>query len=80
MGVPISELYNKRVISSGGKVLGDVKGIILNLDEGRASHILLGNIDDLTRSKTLKSDFFKNTVDFKRVRKIAESIIVSEAL
>lgn len=78
MAIPISDLYNKKVISQDGKVLGDVKGVILNMDEGGVSHLLLDNVESLIRSGNLRTDFLKNSIMFKRVKKISETIIVGE--
>jgi sporulation protein YlmC with PRC-barrel domain len=79
MAVNISELYNKKILTLGGRMLGDVKGVMLNMDKGEVSHLLLNNPNDLIRSSNLRADFIKNSVSFKRVRKITESIVVSES-
>ena len=76
MGLPVSDLYNKRVISIDGKVLGEVKGVIINFDDGTVSHLLLNDVQNLTRSSSLREDFLKNSIEFKRVKKISETIIV----
>ena len=60
-------------------MLGEVKGVMLNMDEGKVSHLLLNNPDNLIRSSNLRADFIKNSVSFKRVRKITENIVVSES-
>ena len=79
MSVNISELYNKKILTLGGRMLGEVKGVMLNMDEGKVSHLLLNNPDNLIRSSNLRADFIKNSVSFKRVRKITENIVVSES-
>ncbi len=78
MSVNISELYNKKILTLGGRILGEVKGVMLNMDDGKVSHLLLNNPDNLIRSSNLRADFIKNSVSFKRVRKITENIVVSE--
>jgi sporulation protein YlmC with PRC-barrel domain len=78
MSVNVSELYNKKVLTLGGRMLGEVKGVMLNMDRGEVSHLLLNNVDILLRSNNLRSDFIKSSVSFKRVRKITENIVVSE--
>jgi sporulation protein YlmC with PRC-barrel domain len=78
MAVNVSELYNKKVLTLGGRMLGEVKGVMLNMDDGKVSHLLLNNPDNLIRSNNLRADFIKNSVSFKRVRKITENIVVSE--
>ena len=78
MTVNISELYNKKILTLGGRILGEVKGVMLNMENGEVSHLLLNNPDNLMRSSNLRTDFIKNSVSFKRVRKITESIVVSD--
>lgn len=78
MTVNISELYNKKILTLGGKILGEVKGVMLNMENGEVSHLLLNNPENLMRSSNLRTDFIKNSVSFKRVRKITESVVVSE--
>lgn len=78
MSVPISKLYNKKILTLGGRVLGEVKGIMLNLDKGEVSHLLLNNVENLMRSNNLRDDFIKSSVSFKRVRKVSDNIVVSE--
>ena len=79
MTVNISELYNNKILTLGGRILGEVKGVMLNMENGEVSHLLLNNPDNLMRSSNLRTDFIKNSVSFKRVRKITESIVVSDA-
>ena len=79
MTVNISELYNKKILTLGGRILGEVKGVMLNMENGEVSHLLINNPDNLMRSSNLRTDFIKNSVSFKRVRKITESIVVSDA-
>lgn len=78
MTVNISELYNKKILTLGGRILGEVKGVMLNMDTGEVSHLLLNDIEILKRSSNLRNDFIKSSVSFKRVRKITENIVVSE--
>lgn len=80
MVVSISELYNKRIITLGGRILGEVKGIMLNLDTGEVSHLLLNDVDVLMRSPNLRNDFIKNSISFKRVRKVSQTIVVSDQM
>ena len=79
MSVNVSELYNKKILTLGGRILGEVKGVMLNMDKGEVSHLLLNNPENLIRSSNLRTEFIKNSVSFKRVRKITESIVVSES-
>lgn len=74
----ISDLYNRKVITLDGRVLGEVQGVMLNMEDGTVSHILLDKIDNLIRSGNVKADFIKHSIAFARVRKIGETIIVGE--
>ncbi|MDE1860270.1 MAG: PRC-barrel domain-containing protein [Candidatus Micrarchaeota archaeon] len=76
--VMISDLYSKHVMSLNGRMLGEVKGVLLNMENGEVSHLLLDNIDNLIRSKDVRADFFKNSVPYGRVKKISAMIVVSE--
>ncbi len=78
MAVNVSELYGKKIITLGGRLLGEVKGVMLNMDNGEVSHLLLNDIELLKRSSNLRDDFIKSSVSFKRVRKITDNIVVSE--
>ncbi|MDE1768733.1 MAG: PRC-barrel domain-containing protein [Candidatus Micrarchaeota archaeon] len=78
MVVSISELYGKRIITLGGRIIGNVKGVMLNFETGEVSHLLLDDADKLMRSSNLRSDFIKNSVAFKRVRKVTDTIVVSD--
>jgi len=79
MAVPISGLYGKKILTLGGRVLGEVKGVMLNMDEGKVSHLLVNNVENLIRSNNLRNDFIKSSVSFKRVRKVSDNIVVSES-
>lgn len=72
----ISELYGKKIISLDGRLMGEVKGVMLNMEDGTVSHLLTTQIENLTRSSNVRTDFIKNSIAFARVRKIAETIIV----
>lgn len=76
----ISELYGKKIISNDGKVLGDVKGVMLDLEEGNISHLLLNKPEELLRSQNPRRDIQKNSVIYKRVKKVSETIIVGSDL
>lgn len=76
VSISISELYGKRIISSEGKVLGEVKGVMLNFEDGMVSHLLLTEPEHLLKSTNPRKDIQKNSIAFKRVKKISETIIV----
>jgi sporulation protein YlmC with PRC-barrel domain len=72
----ISELYGKTIISNDGKILGKVKGVMLNLEEGEVSHLLVTDMEQLMRSNNPRKDIQKNSVAYSRVRKVSETIVV----
>ena len=76
MTMLLSELYGRRMLTTSGKMLGDVKSIILNMDEGEISHLMLDKMDMLIRSNALREDFFKNSISYKRVKKVGDTIVV----
>ena len=78
MAIRISELYGKGVLSVSGKMLGNVKEVIIDTDSSAVSHILLSEMRALTKSSDLRSDFFKNSIEYKRVKKVAELVIVGD--
>lgn len=78
MNVSISELYGKKIISNEGKMLGEVRGVMLNLEEGMVSHLLLTEPEVLLKSTNPRSDIQKGSIAFKRVKKISETVIVGK--
>jgi sporulation protein YlmC with PRC-barrel domain len=76
VSIAISELYGKRIISNEGKMLGEVKGVMLNLEEGTVSHLLLTEPEILLKSTNPRMDIQKGSIAFKRVKKISETVIV----
>ena len=74
----LSEIYGKKIITSGGKILGDVKEIVLDMENGQVSHLLTTKLEQLARSSNVKEALSKNSILYKRVKNVAESIIVSE--
>lgn len=75
MTISISELYGKRIISNEGKLLGEVKGVILNMVDGEVSYILTDKIEDLGREDP-RAELQKKGVLYKRVKKVSESVVV----
>jgi sporulation protein YlmC with PRC-barrel domain len=72
----ISELYGKKIISNEGNIVGEVKGIMINLEDGAVSHLLLTDAERLIRSTNPRVDLQKGSVAFKRVKKISENVVV----
>lgn len=73
----LSDLYGKKIISTGGNILGEVKEVVINIDENEVSHLLLTKIEHLAKSEDVRSMLQKNSVMYKRVQKVSGTIIVS---
>ena len=78
MSIMISELYGKGVLSNSGNMLGTIKEVVVDLDNAAVTHLLLSEMSKLTKSSDLRSDFLKNSIEYKRVKKVAELVIVGE--
>lgn len=78
MGINLSELYGKKIITSAGKLLGNVKAIILDAEDGSVSHLLTTKLESLAKSEDIRGELSKNSILYKRVKSVAESIIVGE--
>jgi sporulation protein YlmC with PRC-barrel domain len=74
----LSEIYGKKIITSGGKILGDVKEIVLDVENGQVSHLLTTKLEQLAKSSNVREALSKNSILYKRVKSVAESIVVSE--
>ncbi len=72
----ISEFYGKKVISNEGNILGEVKGLMLNFEDGGVSHLLLTDAERFIRSSNPKAELQKSSVAYKRVKKVSENVIV----
>jgi sporulation protein YlmC with PRC-barrel domain len=78
MGINLSELYGKKIITSAGKLLGNVKAIILDAEDGSVSHLLTTKLENLAKSEDVRNELSKNSILYKRVKSVAETIIVGE--
>ena len=77
MSMNVSELYGKKIITITGSILGDVKEVVLDLEEGSVSHLLLTKLEDLSKSTDARQSLAKNRILYERVKSVAETIIVS---
>ena len=76
MTISISELYGKKIISATGHWIGEVGEVVIDLEKQSVSHLLLGKIDS-TKSGDMIKNLFKNSVEYSRVKKVSETILVS---
>ncbi len=76
MAITISELYGKKIISGTGHWIGEVGEVVIDVENGTVSHLLLGKID-ATKAREMVRELFKNSVEYKRVKKVTDTILVS---
>lgn len=76
MTISISELYGKKIISGTGHWMGEVGEIVIDLENGTVSHLLLGKIDTAKTGDFIRG-LFKNGIEYKRVKKVADTVLVS---
>ena len=76
MAMLISELYGKQIITNTGQRVGMVEDIILDFEEGSVSSLLLTKMENLVRGQITPGNLNMNSVKYKRVKNVAESIIV----
>ena len=75
MTLRVSELYGKKLISNSGHWIGEVGEVVIDVEQGTVSHFLLGKVD-ASKSKDVMRELVKNSVEFNRVKKISETIVV----
>ncbi len=76
MTISISELYGKKIISGTGHWIGEVGEVVIDVENKEVSHLLLGKIDTSKAGDMIRS-LFKNGIEYKRVKKVADTILVS---
>ncbi len=76
MTITVSELYGKKIISGTGHWIGEVGEVVIDLENGAVSHLLLGKIDAANAGDMIRS-LFKNGIEYKRVKKVADTVLVS---
>ena len=77
MTISVGDLYGKRIITSTGSILGEVKEVVLNMDSGEVSHLLLTRIENLAKSENMRETLLKNSILYRRVKSVSQTIIVS---
>ncbi|MEM0201087.1 MAG: PRC-barrel domain-containing protein [Candidatus Micrarchaeaceae archaeon] len=76
--IKLSELYGKKIISTEGKIIGQVKGLMLNFDESCVSHLLITEPEKLLRSTDPRNELRTGSVAYKRVKKVSENIVAGK--
>ncbi len=76
MTINISQLYGKKIISATGHWIGEVGEVVLDIENRGVSHLLLGKIE-AGKPESMVKQLFKNSVEYSRVKKITDTILVS---
>ncbi|MDE1874168.1 MAG: PRC-barrel domain-containing protein [Candidatus Micrarchaeota archaeon] len=76
MTISVSGLYGKKIMTNTGRWLGEVGEVVIDTENKCVSHLLLGKIDASKTGEVIKG-LFKNSVEYNRVKKVSESIVVS---
>ena len=76
MTMSISALYGKKIMTNTGRWIGEVGEVVIDIENKCVSHLLLGKIDPSKTGEVIKG-LFKNSVEYNRVKKVSESIVVS---
>ncbi len=76
--VKISEFYGKKIISTEGRIIGEVKGIMLNFEEGSISYLLINDPEKLLRSSDPRSELRSGSVAYKRVKSVSQNIVAGK--
>ncbi len=77
MGILLSELYGKQIITNEGKKIGLVEDVILDFEKGSVANLLLIKAENLVRSTNTAAMLARNSVKYERIKSISETIIVS---
>lgn len=72
----VSELYGKKVISTTGHWIGEVHHVVIDLENKAVSHLLLSRLDT-SKDKSLIREIFKNSVEYNRVKKVLDTVLVT---
>jgi len=76
MALYVSQLYGKKIITNTGHWVGEVGEVVLDMEGGTVSHFLLGKVG-AAKSKDVMRELIKNSVEFNKVKKISETIVIS---
>ncbi len=76
MSVRLSKLYGMEIFTDGGKYVGSVNDIILDLEAGEVTRLLL---EPLSNSKEKTKEIIKEkSVIYKNVKSVEDVIVVSK--
>ena len=77
MGFKLSKLYGMDIYSDGGKYLGRVQDLIIDLEKGEVLRITLDPLSSVTREDA-KKILRERSILYKNVRSVEDVIMVSK--
>jgi len=78
MGFRISKLYGMDIYSDGGRYLGRVNDLIIDLEKGEVLRLTLEPLSSVTREDA-KRILRERSILYKNVRSVEDVIMVSKA-
>ncbi len=80
MVMDISKLRGKKIITTGGRILGDVKEVVIDVDANEISHLLTIKLEDLAKTDKVREAIAKNSILYqKRFKGMGETVVVSDS-
>ena len=73
----VSEIYNKDVYSDSGQYLGEVREMIIDLERGEVSRILMEEPRS-SSNDDLKKILQKKSVLYKSIKNVGDVVLVSD--
>lgn len=74
----VSEIYNKDVYSDSGQYLGEVREMIIDLEKGEVSRILMEEPKSIS-NEDLKKILQKKSVLYKSIKNVGDVVLVSDS-
>ena len=72
MGMEASRMYGMKILTNSGRILGKVEGLVIDLEAGRISRILLEKVGEVD-----EKDIAKKSVLYKNVLSVDEVVVVA---
>jgi len=79
MAIRLSKIYDMDIYTDGGKYLGRVKDIILDLEKGEVHRITLEPLNFLISKEEWKRIITEKSLLYKSVRSVEDVVVVSES-
>ncbi|MCD6279166.1 PRC-barrel domain-containing protein [Candidatus Micrarchaeota archaeon] len=79
MAIRLSKIYDMDIYTDGGKYLGRVRDIILDLEKGEIHRITLEPLNFLISKEEWKRIITEKSILYKSVRSVEDVVVVTEA-